>query len=98
MGFFTKGQKTIAQNIYSKNIKPHLKEKDGLTHIVMVNSFSKWLNQSFDCEDKYTNQIDEILVAMQKDGYEIVDIKFNSLMNQGLFGEMEGFHTLIVYK
>ena len=41
----------------------------------MVNSFSKWINQNFGCEDKYTTQIDEIISSMQLDGYEIVDIK-----------------------
>ena len=35
---------------------------------------------------------------MQEDGYEIIDVKFNSLTNQGITGMMEGFHTLIVYR
>lgn len=64
----------------------------------MVNSFSKWINQNFGCEDKYTTQIDEIISSMQLDGYEIVDIKIDSLQNQGLSGSMEGFHTVILYK
>lgn len=93
-----KNRETAAQNIYARTIKPNLKEKDGLVHVVMINSFSKWLNQNFECEDKYTSQIDEILIAMQNDGYEIIDIKFNSVQNQGITGQMEGFHTLIMYK
>lgn len=97
MGLFTTTQKHVANNIYERT-KRYLKPKDGKTHIVMINSFSKWLNQNFDCEDKYTTQIDEIISRMQNDGYEILDIKFNSLMNQGIMGQMEGFHTLIVYK
>lgn len=97
MGLFTGGQKAAAKTVYDK-MKPHLKPKDGKIHVVMINSFSKWLNQNFECEDKYTNQIDEILSAMQDDGYEIIDIKFNSIMNQGLLGQMEGFHTLVTYK
>lgn len=64
----------------------------------MINSFSKWLNQNFECEDKYTTQIDNILSHMQEDGYEIIDVKFNSLVNQGIFGQMEGYHTLVMYK
>ena len=35
---------------------------------------------------------------MQDDGYEIVDVKFNSIQGQGLTGNMEGFHTLILYR
>lgn len=95
---FEKSQIKAAINIYDESIKPCLRVKDGKVHVVMINSFSKWINQSFDCESKYTNQIDAILFLMQKDGYEIIDIKFNSLKNQGLSGEMEGFHTLIIYK
>lgn len=98
MGIFSKAQKQVAESIYSKSVKPHLKEKDGLVHVVMVNSFSKLLNQNFGCEDKYTTQIDSILTDMQEEGYEIIDIKFNSLKGQGLSGQAEGFHTLITYK
>ena len=64
----------------------------------MINSFSKFFKQNLGCEDKYTTQIDARLHEMQKEGYEIVDVKFKSLMNQGVFGEMEGFHTLIIHR
>ena len=97
MGMFTKGQQATADTVYSKT-KQYLKEKDGKIHVVMMNSFSKFANQAFQCEDKYTTQIDEILTGMQNDSYEIVDIKFNVLANQGLGGSMEGFNTLIMYK
>lgn len=98
MGFFKSSQKSTAESVYKVGVVPHLSEKDGFVHLVMINSFSKWLNQSFGCEDKYTNQIEEILVSMQKDGYEIIDVKFNSIAGQGLTGQMEGYHTLIIYK
>lgn len=97
MGLFTKAQENASENVYT-NLKEYLSKKDGNVHVVMVNSFSKWLNQNFQCEDKYTTQIDTILSHMQKDGYEIIDVKFNSLVNQGIFGQMEGYHTLIMYK
>lgn len=83
---------------YRDSVKPNLAPKDGQLHVLMLNSFSKWLNQNFECEAKYTNQIDAILTALQNDGYEIVDIKFNSLQNQGISGQMEGFHTLVMYR
>lgn len=97
MGFLNSVQKETSKNVYEKEIKPRLK-KDGDIHIVMVNSFSKLINQVFGCEDKYTSQIDAILHKMQKEGYEIIDIKFNSVKGQGAFGNMEGFHTLITYR
>ncbi|MBP2015737.1 hypothetical protein [Anaerococcus degeneri] len=98
MGFFSSGQKAIAQSIYEKEVKPNLCEKDGFVHIIMINSFSKWNNQIFCVEDKYTNQVGEIVNSMQADGYEIVDIKFTTLQNQGMFKDGEGFNTLIMYK
>ena len=98
MGFFDSSRKDSGAILYDREIKKYLKPQDGKVHVIMVNSFSKFLNQNFGCESKYTLQIDEILIKMQEDGYEIVDIKFNSLKNQGLLGDMEGFHTLIMYK
>lgn len=100
MGLFTKGQQNTANAVYA-NLKKYLKEKDGFTHVVMVNSFSKFVNEYFCCEDKYTTQIDQILLLMQQEGYEIIDIKFEVLKNQGtglLGGDMEGYATLIMYK
>lgn len=83
---------------YSYTVKPNLMPKDGNLHVVMINSFSKWLNQNFGCEEKYTGQVDAILTAMQQDGYEILEVKFNSLQSQGVTGELEGFHTLVIYR
>ena len=97
MGLFTKAQAAIAATVY-EDAKKYFAPKDGKLHVLMINSFSKWLNQNFECEDKYTTQMDNILTGLQNDGYEIVDIKFNSVKNQGSLGEMEGFHTLIMYR
>ena len=97
MGIFTKGQKAVAATVYDQ-MKQYVAPKDGMVHVLMVNSFSKMCNQTFECEDKYTTQMDCIVTGLQADGYEIVDIKFNSVKNQGLVGDMEGFHTLIMYK
>lgn len=98
MKMFNNTQKNMANIVFEKEIKPRLKEKDGFTHIIMVNSFSKFLNQNFGCEDKYTTQMDEIITSMQMLGYEIVDMKVTVMQNQGFTGKMEGFNTLIMYK
>ncbi len=96
MALFDHMQQVSAEDVYA-TVQKYL-VRDGRFHVVMVNSFSKWINQHFGCETKYTNQVDGILASMQNDGFEILDVKFNSIMNQGLFGEMEGFHTLISYR
>lgn len=97
MGIFTKSQTEASEYAYAE-IYDYLSEKDGNVHVIMINSFSKFLNQSLGCETKYTTQIDTILSLMQKDGYEIIDVKFNSIQDQGLTKAMEGFHTLVTYR
>lgn len=100
MGLFTKGQQNIAKSVYL-DAKKYLKPKDGNIHIIMFNSFSKLINEVFCCEDKYTTQLDEILSSMQDDGYEIVDVKINTIKNHGkgfLGDDMEGYTTLVLYK
>ena len=98
MGFLKKSRIKSGKDLYKTKVKPELAKKDGNIHVLMLDSFSKYLNQAFGVESKYTEQIDPIITGLQNDGYEIVDIKINSLKNQGLTGEMEGFHTLIMYK
>jgi hypothetical protein len=95
MGMFTNNQTSTAQNVYSR-MRPLL-IKDGKLHVAMVNSFSRFANQVFLCDDKYTTQIDTIIALMQRDGFQILDVKINSVQGQGLFKIMEGFHTLITY-
>ena len=97
MGLFTTAQKDIANSVYEK-AKKYIEKKDGNIHILMINSFSKLANQLFECDDKYTTQLNTIITGLQNDGYKIIDIKFNSLMNQGITGQTEGFHTLIMYQ
>lgn len=97
MGIFTNKEEAKPETVYN-DLKEFLSEKDGLTHIVMVNTFSKWTHKKVECDSNYTNQVDAILTLMQKDGYEIIDIKFNSLINQGYGIDTEGFRTLITYK
>lgn len=97
MGIFTAVQEQMANETYEK-CKKYLRPKDGKVHVLMINSFSKLANQTFECENKYTTQLNTIVEGLQNDGYEVIDIKFNSLMNQGFTGQNEGFNTLIIYK
>ena len=91
-------RQNASNTVYFSEVKKYLADKDDKVHVLMVNSFSKWLNQIFGVEEKYTIQIDSILNNMQYDGYEIIDVKFSTEQNQGLFGEMEGFYTMILYR
>lgn len=97
MGFFQNAQQSQARGVYAE-MQASLAPKDGLVHVVMVNSFSKLGNQNFGCDTKYTTEINSIITAMQRNGYEIVDIKFNSITGQGMTGNRTGFNTVILYK
>lgn len=98
MGLFKNVNKNMSVNEYENKIKPTLAEKDGLVHVVMITSFSKFLNQNFGADDKYSSQLDHIITQMQKDGYEIVDMKLTSMNNEGLTGDSTQFQTMIMYK
>lgn len=91
MGFLTK-------NINYYSVVSNRLVKDGYKHVVMVESYSKWYNQVLQCESKYTQQIDSILTGMQKDGYEILDVQFDSLAHHGISEKEDCFHTLITYR
>lgn len=97
MSIFSGQHESMAETVYT-NAAKYLAPHDGATHIIMLNSFSKLGNQNFDCDSKYTVEIDTVLRNMQKDGYQIVDVKFNSITGQGLTGNRTGFNTLITYK
>lgn len=97
MAFFQDVHKSDAVSAY-RRMKSYLAPKDGRIHVMMINSFSKVANEIFGCETKYTSEVDTIITMMQEDGYEILDVKMNSIQDQGLMGQREGFHTLITYR
>lgn len=97
MGFMQNVRENMAAaqaDTIARNYRP----KDGRTHVLMLMSFSKLINQAFGCDDKYTNEVDAVLVDLQNKGYEIVDIKLGVLPNQGLTGQREGYLTCIIYR
>jgi len=98
MGLFSNGRKNSGAQLYTDSVKTNLVEQDGHTHVLMITSFSKFLNQNFDVETKYTEQLNPILTGMQEDGYEIIDIKFNTMNNEGLTGDSTQFQTMVLYK
>ena len=97
MAIFQDMHQSDARSVYKK-MKSYLAAYDGKMHVVMINSFSKIANEIFGCDTKYTSDIDLILRLMQNDGYEILDVKMNSIQDQGILGQREGFHTLITYR
>lgn len=87
------------ENGYDK-IKEFLKAKDGKVHIVMIHSKNKSSYDEFECASNYTNEIDNILSSMQDDGYEIINVKYQTIRDSyGLsIPKFEYYRTLIMYK
>ena len=94
MGLFDKNIEKSSNNSYEE-IKKYLKPKDNKKHIIMVNTMSKSITNGWECENKYTLHIDTIIENMQNDGYEIIDIKFDS--TQQSVSNMFLIRTLIIY-
>lgn len=95
MGIFDKNYEKSADNLY-EDVKKYLKPKNGKKNVIMLNTMSKALTNGFECESKYTLQINEIINAMQDDGYEILDIKMDNSLYQTV-GNPFIIRTLIMY-
>ncbi len=96
MGLFDKGYEKSAQNLYD-DVKQYLQPKDGLKHIIMLNTMSKMTTNGLECENKYTIQINSIIEEMQRNNYEIVDVKIDNTSFQTT-GNAFLIRTLIIYK
>lgn len=96
MGLFDKNYEKANENLY-ENISQYLKPKDGLNHIVMLNTMSKLITNGLECENKYTIQINNIIEEMQRNNYEIVDVKIDNTPFQTM-GNSFLIRTLIIYK
>ena len=88
MELFNKDYKDNSEKSY-EDVKKCLKPKDGMKHVVMINISA---DPNSECDNKYTAQMNKILAGMQKDEYEIIDIKIENYLSVYLV------RTLIIYK
>ena len=96
MGLFDKNYEKSTEDLY-ENVKQYLKHKDGMKHVIMLNTMSKSITNGLECENKYTIQNNNIIEAMQVDGYEIIDVKIDNTTYQSM-GNAFLIRTLIIYK
>ena len=83
--------------MFKYRVKPYLKEKDGFTHVVMLDIIDYPTGGLLECQKECTRQLDEVIVDMQKEGYEIIDIKINKRRKDSN-ESTEYFNTLIIYE
>lgn len=95
---FDKSKKASGIHMFNKEANKYIAPKDGNTHVLMITSFSKFGNQNFSVDGKFTGQINPILDGLQQNGYEIVDVKVSAIGNQGFSKGSTQFQTVILYK
>jgi hypothetical protein len=95
MGIFS------SQGGYSDAIKNSLMPKDGKTHVLLLNHFSSSVGATYpttEVDHLVDKSLNEILIGMQGDRYEIIDIKITALTDDGKLKGMCRFASLITYK
>lgn len=99
MGIFKKGSNQ-GNDIYMEEVKPYLLDKDGFTHVVMLNMITKYSPKDLRCDVEYTREVNTVLTNMQTDGYEIINVVTNSSssLTPSPTTMAITFNTLITYK
>lgn len=93
MGLFDKNYEKSADGLY-EDVKKYLSPKDGKKHIVLINTMTK-VTREVGCENKYTLQVNSIIEEMQKEGYEILDIKI--VTGNQVVADATLIRTLVTY-
>ena len=70
---------------YWEKVKNLLEPKDGYTHVLLLETLSYGVIE-------YTNKLNKVLVNMQKEGYEIIDVKSSTIFSR------DDKRALILYK
>lgn len=97
---FDKWHKSDAQTIASSSEYTNvIRPKDGHAYVMLIDSFNQaGSGHVLQIEEKYTNQVNEVLDKLQGDGYEILDVKFFSEPYTSMVtGSDLRYQTLICY-
>lgn len=98
MKMFGETNKELANSIYETS-REYLRKKNGLTHVMCYYIFSSIVTEMTSCEGKITDQLNQIIVAMQKEDYEILDVKIVPTMETSTFNKnRRGYLVTITYK
>lgn len=95
MGIFDKNLDKSSDNLY-EDVRKYLKPRNGKKQVVLINTMSKMATNGLECDNKYTLQISGVLDEMQNDGYEIIDVKIETLPSS--VGAAALIRTLVIYK
>lgn len=99
MGIFKNQREELARQEIDKAISS-VPNPDGRVHVMLVRSFGQTFSgQVFGADQKYNEQINEVLNALQDKGLEIIRVDTNSVPDpdQGISGA-DRYDTLITYR
>lgn len=97
MGIFKNQREELARQEIDKAISS-VPNPDGRVHVMLVRSFGQTFSgQVLGADQKYNEQINEVLNALQDKGLEIIRVDTNSVPDQGISGA-DRYDTLITYR
>ena len=97
MGIFKNQREELARQEIEKAIEA-VPNPDGRVHVMLIRSFGQTFSgQVFGADQKYNEQINEVLNALQEKGLEIIRVDTNSVPDQGISGA-DRYDTLITYR
>lgn len=97
MRIFKNQREELARQEIEKAIES-VPNPDGRVHVMLIRSFGQTFSgQVFGADQKYNEQINEVLNALQEKGLEIIRVDTNSVPDQGISGA-DRYDTLITYR
>lgn len=80
----------------SKDAQKKYHPKDGKVHVAMFRTYGKSvLASATQFDDKYSSQLDIILDDLYANGYELVDVKFDTYLTDK---DAVCYNTLVMYR
>lgn len=97
MGAFDESRKAVAEGLYEA-AKPYLRKHNGLTHVIFFYLTGEFGGSHYGCDQKMTLQLNQYIVGMQKDDYEILDIKLEVLPEKSALMNQQRYVAMVTYK
>lgn len=94
-----KGDKMAADSAL-EGARQYLRKQNGLTHAICFYLYSEVSLRGYTtCDGRLSDQLNQIIVGMQKDGYEILDVKMVPTFEHDMMTKnRNGYLATITYK
>lgn len=98
MGFMKASRETMAESV-GERLVAQLAPQDGRVHVAMFNCFgSLGATQGIAADEKFNQQADAILGAIQDAGRDVLDVKFDGQYGVGMTGSGISYHVMVTYR